>query len=73
MLEPSKKERGPALCDGKGGDQLFDILLVFLGVCSWGRNDRRGNTHEDRHLFCGFGFPLREILEVRESSEYSLC
>jgi hypothetical protein len=68
-----KKERGPALCDGEGGNQLFDILLVYLGGCSWGRNDRRRNTNGDRHLFCGFGLLLREILEERESGEYSLC
>jgi hypothetical protein len=68
-----KKERGPALRDGKGGDELFDILLVFLGGCSWGRNNRRRNTNEDRHCFCGFGFLLREILEERDSGEYSLC
>jgi hypothetical protein len=71
-----KKEHGPALRDGEGGDQLFNILLVFLRGCSWGRNDRRRNTKGDRHLFCfyfGFGFLLRKTLEEKEHGEHSLC
>jgi hypothetical protein len=62
-VEVAKKECGPALHDGEGGDNIFDILLVFLGGCSWGRNGRRRSTNGDRHLFCDYSFLLREILK----------